>query len=470
MEDEMLRDSDDATDTAPAAAPDDAVVEEAAPATPQAASGGPEAAVLIRSSLLGPTRIVALTFIVLAMGLIAWNTKNSAVRNTNVGSRYGTVEALVNHGVFYIDDTRYNRTIDKVMIDGHYYSSKPPLLPSMAAGVYAIYRGVTGYDIRTNEQKVVKFVNLVFGAGLHVVLLLHFYWLMLLFVRRQEAALVALAAVAFAYLGAGYAVELNNHSPAGAFALSSFYWAYRVRNGARLGVAVRPWHWVLSGIFAGLIPGISLPGGAISAGIFIYLALHDWRSALKYFVPGALPGVIAHFLLTYLATGSIVPVYLRDGAYDYPGSYWRSPRGMDALHEPKYIYSFHLLLGHHGLFSMTPAFIFSAVAIVKAIKDKSEHFAEAILIAAVVVVMTLFFIVRTNNYGGNCVGFRWAIPYMPLLFVFFADWLDRVRMRAWSWGLVLASLLVTQVHVHDAFWTPWHLSWWQRLFSVSGVN
>ena len=36
---------------------------------------------------------------------------------------------------------------------------------------------------------------------------------------------------------------------------------------------------------------------------------------------------------------------------------------MDALDEPKPVYLFHMILGHHGVFSLTPIFLFSAYGV-----------------------------------------------------------------------------------------------------------
>ena len=40
---------------------------------------------------------------------------------------------------------------------------------------------------------------------------------------------------------------------------------------------------------------------------------------------------------------------------------------------------------------------------------------------AAVGAMLYFYIFKTRNYGGNCVGFRWSIGFTPLLFVFFGS-------------------------------------------------
>src|SRR5205823_11235452 len=84
---------------------------------------------------------------------------------------------------------------------------------------------------------------------------------------------------------------------------------------------------------------------------------------LAGFVPAALLPVAAFFLTNYLALGELNPAYEKFGGpwYDYPGSYWSSARGIDmaGTQESRAIYAFHLLLGHHGAFSLTPVFLLS---------------------------------------------------------------------------------------------------------------
>ena len=49
-------------------------------------------------------------------------------------SRMATVQTLVEQGTFIIDHTEFNRTGDKVFVNGHFYSDKTPLLSVAAAG------------------------------------------------------------------------------------------------------------------------------------------------------------------------------------------------------------------------------------------------------------------------------------------------------------------------------------------------
>ena len=394
---------------------------------------------------------VAACLIAITASFLFWHTKTGAVRNTNVGSRYATVEALVNWGTYDIDKTRYVNTIDKVKLNGHFLSSKPPLLPTTTAGAYWLFRQVTGDDIRTQEYNVVLFCNFVMVGLPHLLLLVFFFRFLSMTLKKPEAIIIALAGMCFCYLGLGYAIELNNHSVAAAVAFISFYYAYRIRHSKD----ARTKHWILAGLLAGCLPGLDVPSTFISGCIGLYLLTFDKKKTLTLFLPAMIPGIAAHFIMTYIASGSVVPVYLRKEAYDYPGSYWRKPRGIDALDEPKIYYGFNVLFGHHGVFSITPPFIFAAIAVVDCLRKK-ERYLETLMVSAIFLVLVTFYIFYTNNYGGSCVGMRWLIVMMPFLWLYFGIFLERYTLSKWVWALVFVSFGIAQYHVDDAIRSPWH--------------
>lgn len=390
--------------------------------------------------------------------MVFWHTKTGAIRNTNVGSRYATVQSLVDFGTYAIDETQYIRTIDKVKIGDNFYSSKPPLLPTMGAGLYAVYKKVTGRNIVKHEHDIVLLCNLVLVLVPHLIMLLFLFRVTRLMTKSDLGPLVALGGAAFAFYGTGYAIELNNHVPAAMLAMVSFYYAYRIRNE----IDAKPLHWLIAGACAGLLPPIDLPSLFISTGIGLYLLTYDWKRTLTWFMAGAAPGLIAHFVLTYIQGGSFLPIYLRKELYQYPGSYWNKPRGIDALDEPKWFYGLQALIGHHGIFSVTPLSIFGAIAIFQAIRNKSAFYKEAILVSGIVAIMFFFYVVNTNNYGGSCVGMRWFISFMPLLLVFLAIWVDTHPIRPLVGSALLVAFLVGQYHMHDAIRSPWHDGVWHR--------
>jgi hypothetical protein len=147
----------------------------------------------------------------------------------------------------------------------------------------------------------------------------------------------------------------------------------------------------------------------------------------------------------------------------YSGSYFGGHRaGIDALMEPKHIYAFNVLLGHHGVFSMTPLFFFSLYEGVRRLVRREKYFWEiAVLLATFLVVLT-FYIVRTHNYGGWCVGMRWLVPVMPWLVLFFGFWLDRAQIGRIAWAAVMLAFAVSAYNVQDGLSSPFQFSVWHN--------
>lgn len=394
---------------------------------------------------------------VASLFLVIWNLQEGSLENANTGSRYATIESLVDYGTYYIDRSRYNRTIDKYTVGEHFISSKPPTLPTIGAGIYWVYQRLTGKTIARFEGDVVRTVSFFTGGVGHIVFLIYFYRLCRLLFRRQLAVIVAMAGACFAYLGVGYATHINELSTAGALGICGLYYAARLR----LGRDPKPWHWPIAGLALGLLPALHLPGLAISGSIALYLFWVDRKKALLWFLPALLPGLLMHLLLTYEISGSFRPFYFNSELKTHSQFYFRNPAGIDALREPKWLYSFNVLLGHHGLFSMTPIFCFGLYELVRSIKTR-RWLAESLVIAASLVAFLIFAIWRTHNYGGWCVGMRWLVPIMPLLLLYFGFWVDRVRVTRLLWVLVLLAFGVSCFNTQDALSSPYQYSVWHN--------
>jgi len=427
----------------------------------QANSTGPSPADAANSKH-GPLSPLDLALILMALAslmLVAWNLQKTSLRNANTGSRFATVEALVDHGTYYIDRTHYvNGTVDKVRLHGRFLSSKPPMLPTYAAGVYWLHQKITGQTIGAHEHSVVQVVTLASGWLSHLIVLLYFVRLAKLLLRKELAIIASVGAVAFAYLGVGYATTLNNHSIAAALAVAGVYYGFRIGRGDD----VRTRHWIMAGLILGFLPGIDVPSTLVTGCIGLYLLVHDRKKALLLFTPALIPGIAAHLTLTYIASEGFVPVYARRELYDYPGSYWLREKGIDALREPKHIYLFNLLFGHHGLFSMTPLFLFSAYELGRVIRHRTALLREALVVIGIIVGFIGFYVLQSHNYGGWCVGMRWLIPGMPLLMLFFGVWLDRVKLGLPAWSLVLVAFAISQFNTLDALSGPFQYSKWHN--------
>jgi hypothetical protein len=136
-----------------------------------------------------------------------------------------------------------------------------------------------------------------------------------------------------------------------------------------------------------------------------------------------------------------------------------------ALKQPKWLYGFHLLLGHHGFFTMTPLLVLAVWGLVLRMRTREEGRAEALLVGAVGVLLLAFYVFRTSNYGGRCLGARWLVPYTPLLLVFLGVWLDRLRRYSLEIGVLLVVLfLVSQFNAMEALQSPWQEGRWHEMW------
>ena len=103
-------------------------------------------------------------------------------------SRMATVQALVEQRTFIIDHTEFNRTGDKVFVNGHFYSDKTPLLSVAAAGVYSVLHHVFGLTLDPaicvpDKDAAACRAFTTIGARFTA-----FYWLTLIFVGDHREA------------------------------------------------------------------------------------------------------------------------------------------------------------------------------------------------------------------------------------------------------------------------------------------
>jgi hypothetical protein len=397
--------------------------------------------------------------------MVIWHLQEGSLDNAYTGSHYATIESLVDYGTYYIDQSRYVHTIDKYKVGDHFISSKQPTLSTYGAGVYWVYQKLTGKKIARYEGDVVRTVGFFTGGLSHLLFLIFFYRLCRMLLEREVAVMVAMAAASFAYLGVGYATLINKHSPAAALGVCGLYYALRI-GAPRVGASAqaepaRMRDWWLAGLALGFMVAIDLPSLAFSGLVLVYLASHDWRRTLLWFVPALLPGLACQLILAYEISGSVTPFQMNQALKQFKGNYFKNPGGIDALREPTQVYAFNVLLGHHGLFSMTPLYAFGLWELGRSLWLR-VRLRESLLVALTLSVLLGFYIFRTHNYGGWAVGMRWLVPAMPLLLLYFAFWVDRVSLSLGRWVLVLPAFLLSAFNVQDALTSPLQYSVWQN--------
>jgi hypothetical protein len=408
------------------------------------------------------------------------------------------ISKKTNTGIIFQDGYE---SVDKVMDPKtlQYYSSKPPLLSTLLAGEYwLLYQA--GISMEDYPWLVVR--TIIFTV--HWLPLLIYLVLLARLVERYGSTdwgrYFVLAAGGFATMATLFAITLNNHTIATCTALFALYPALRILESPESGHLRLPaWYFLVSGFFAGFTVINEMPALALAAALFLLLLVRaPWRTLFLY-VPAAAAPLAALLATNYIAVGQLRPVQSEFGSpwYDYEGSHWQKPapreekRGVDwaRLKESRGKYVMHVLVGHHGVFSLTPINLLALAGMLLGLRRRQGKtggegppsaggdgagnagglplflFPLALFLT---VVVTGFYLIKTDNYGGWTNGPRWLMwltPFWLLAMLPIADRLAACR-RGRALGYVLLAVSIMSVTYRS--WNPWRMPWLYHLLEALG--
>ena len=163
-------------------------------------------------------------------------------------------------------------------------------------------------------------------------------------------------------------------------------------------------------------------------------------------------------------TESAIEVRDWDDWYDYETSYWKVgvKKGVDEGEPSRGWYAFHVILGHHGILSLTPVWFLSIIGLGLWLGEKSAFRQVAGFILLLTLVCVLFYIFRPlkdRNYGGMTSGFRWAFWLIPMWLTAMIPILDRWK-NWWLGQRVFAVLLMfSAISASYSALNPWVHPW-----------
>ncbi|MGV2340183.1 MAG UNVERIFIED_CONTAM: hypothetical protein LVR18_41410 [Planctomycetaceae bacterium] len=185
-----------------------------------------------------PERLLILAAVALMTAAVL---QAAPLQSANDRSRWATVWSLVERGTWQIDEIDLQpgwTTIDKVRYrtgaaePWHFYSSKPPFLSVLAAGLYATEKATLGWGLLEHTAAVTRllllFINVIpFAAALTALAAT---------LRRvgvsSAVRCLIITAAGFGSMLNPYLVTLNNHTPAAACAMLTIAAAVDVRQKA----------------------------------------------------------------------------------------------------------------------------------------------------------------------------------------------------------------------------------------------
>lgn len=162
-----------------------------------------------------------------------------------------------------------------------------------------------------------------------------------------------------------------------------------------------------------------------------------------------------------------------DDWYDYEGTYWTADRlqGVDKGEPSVAVYALHVLVGHHGLFSLTPVWLLSAWGCFLWLRGpRQAQWWLAAGVALLTVVVLAFYLSRPlidRNYGGVTSGLRWLFWLIPLWILVMVPAADQVAQSRYGRVAAIAGFLISVFSASYATLNPWSQPWlfeyWQHL-------
>ena len=470
-----------------------------------------------------PRRFVALVVIVstvsLALGVLL---RQPTMMGANDISRWCTVWSLLERGTYIIDECPWQiETQDKVYraratgIAGaepakHYYSSKPALLSTLIAGVLYPARRLTGVPldrvvIQEREERWVQKPDesdpgkvkgvlerpkdpakwpvyiFYFKTALVLLNIVPFAIFLVLYARVLDryasndwAWFFSLLAAAVGTYLLPFTQTLNNHTVAAFSVFFALYQFLRIWDEGKLS----GWRFAGVGLFAAFtavneIPALAFP--ALVAGLLLF---RYSRMTLFWLVPGLMVPFAASVAAQYAALGEVKLVYTEFGteSYLWEGSLWKTPLELDALNLPWFdpkeaarrgiggesygLYLFHMTLGHHGFWSLTPIFFFSVVGLARLVRGTGRFLTVMTwLCLGVSAAVAGLFVYDPSAWasGGGLGPYAWGLLVVPVLLglLAFLSWLLILReggppMAAEAWMTAVLTVVLLAFYT----WNP----------------
>ena len=145
-------------------------------------------------------------------------------------------------------------------------------------------------------------------------------------------------------------------------------------------------------------------------------------------------------------------------------SYWRNPKGIDRGEPSQTTYTLHSLVGHHGIFSLTPIWLLSVAGVfVWLFQRRDPRLRQlALLIGSVSLVCLIFYIfIESNgrNYGGMACGFRWVFWFAPLWLLAMLPAADAIARSRTARAVALVLLAISVLSAAYPSWNVWVHPW-----------
>lgn len=370
----------------------------------------------------------------------------------NDTSRWATAESLVTAGSLTIDNSVFAATGDKVFVDGHFYSDKPPMAAVFAAVVYWPLHQL-GITLHVGRSLAHFLVTLVLMKGAWLLGALAFHAALRHTPLDPRSKVLATLALAVGSLYFTWSATLNNHLLAASGLAIGFCFLLDARFGHRPNR-----HLAAAGLCLALAGTIDVPTSIFFALFGLYV-LRDarLRAGIGYYL---FPGIVISGLalaMNYSIHGSVLPVNVVRAYFEYPGSPWAGSDGLTGMEVGGSLstarYAVLTLIGPRGFLLYNPFLWIALLELGRGLGRKGVFYYEGVVIASGSLMLVAYYMLMSNNYAGWSYSIRWFVPLLPLLLFFLYSHFEAfTEARAkWFTRLLALSGLIALVGVMN----PW---------------
>lgn len=375
--------------------------------------------------------------LILVVGLALLGAMNQA-GSWNDGSRLATVECLVDYHTWAIDrsifvavpeavpgqPTPYLRddllamkygTLDKLWINGHFYSDKSPVPALLLASEYYLFKGLTGGIARERPDWFCKALTMG-SSGLAYILAVWCLWrLGRPLALNTPIRLLLTASMAFCTVALSYSRQVNNHILLLAASLAILVeLAWLVHSPSKATVA----RLLGLGLLAGLGYSIDLGAGPILCGLTGLAVLGYCRrwGLLVCFAAATLPGLILHHALNFAIGGSWRPANALPEHFLWPGCPF-SPQSLTGGWQHSgpgscAVYCLGLLFGKKGFLLYNLPVLLALTGSGFLLLRRHRDRAMCLLCLSWMIGVWLVYGVCSTNHSGRCCSVRWFVPLL----------------------------------------------------------
>lgn len=336
-------------------------------------------------------------------------------------SRLGTVESLVERHSYWLEESKFHGSGDKIFYDGHFYSHQPPLLATLQSPVFWVLSkaGLHFWNTAPFDLAYYLFTACTNGVALALIIVVFEIVLRRLGVPPGRSVACAFLLILGSWL-LPYGLVTNNHEAAALLVAVLALLLIDLEQG-RVDAA----RCALVGLTLGLLVAVEVvPVVSFLPLTIVYLfskpQLRTRTTALPWVIGLAVP-LVLHAIINIKQTGDLLPGGFHTELFAYEGSKFNESTLTGNLNHPtvgEFLhYSWQALFSEKGFFTYSPILLLGCLAgLMGSILWRRGRAVLLVMTGSWFLSLTAS-LLMTNNFGGFASGFRHATYLAPAMLI-----------------------------------------------------